>query len=537
MIEQLSKAWCWIQKYLAPKLDNLDPSLFQNVILGFLTIFIPFSIVFLTKIVDSSDKKSDFERMVFSEEALKVKSVFFVSAIGIGIFAFFSNQDAVTKKIFGIVLIIGISLFMTKVLFSILRFSEGNKLDFEKNFLKKLTLSKRTPFLNTSRAIKMSIAWESFWSVETHSFEWDYTQIFIKHIDSVMGNNRYSTAISISKDYLKNIDKRAGHSISMLLPKLFMWNESLKKAKNKYFRKLHLSKRLRQIAVSRWMINRFKRRYRESDYLEWHYFSNIFFPEVAKNLLLNGQSYEFFESFKNYLNNAKLRLQDKNLTKWPPHLKNLFESFFPMFFSNSLKFISNYQMWEDDFPNEWKIKAENSENLESRIVLQKFLNWAHDITLKDSSSVDYEAAISTVTSGLFPGANKELLSTFITFYFGGFDILHTLKKDKYIYIFDFESLSERSIKEKQTIEIIFKYFLNTNIFEIDPKDFSETQLEESDSYTEEQKYQILWKQKWQNILNKLESEEVINLCREREDREEMRKNIKKLLELMIEKVS
>ena len=38
-------------------LQNLDPSLFQNIILGILIIFIPFAMVFLTDILNSEKKE------------------------------------------------------------------------------------------------------------------------------------------------------------------------------------------------------------------------------------------------------------------------------------------------------------------------------------------------------------------------------------------------------------------------------------------------------------------------------------------------
>ena len=52
-------------------LENLDPSLFQNIILGVLAIFIPFAIVFLTDILNSKNEtRSEFEKIVLSDEVL-----------------------------------------------------------------------------------------------------------------------------------------------------------------------------------------------------------------------------------------------------------------------------------------------------------------------------------------------------------------------------------------------------------------------------------------------------------------------------------
>ena len=57
-----------IENYLDPILKHLDPSLFQNITLGVLAIFIPFALVFLTDILNSKkEAKSEFEKMVLSE--------------------------------------------------------------------------------------------------------------------------------------------------------------------------------------------------------------------------------------------------------------------------------------------------------------------------------------------------------------------------------------------------------------------------------------------------------------------------------------
>lgn len=63
--------------YLEPVFKNLDPSLFQNIILGILMIFVSFAIVFLTDILNSKEEKgSEFEKMVFSDEGLWTKKIF-----------------------------------------------------------------------------------------------------------------------------------------------------------------------------------------------------------------------------------------------------------------------------------------------------------------------------------------------------------------------------------------------------------------------------------------------------------------------------
>ena len=69
--------------FVEPILRNLDPSLFQSITLGILAIFIPFAIVFFADILNSKNqkKRSEFEKMVLSDEVLGAKKVFWL-AIG-----------------------------------------------------------------------------------------------------------------------------------------------------------------------------------------------------------------------------------------------------------------------------------------------------------------------------------------------------------------------------------------------------------------------------------------------------------------------
>jgi len=89
----ITNAWVCIEGFLEPPLRNLDPSLFQNIILGILAIFIPFAIVFLTDLLGSKNQRSEFEKMVLSEEVLGTKKVFWLAVIGIVVLAFFSRPE------------------------------------------------------------------------------------------------------------------------------------------------------------------------------------------------------------------------------------------------------------------------------------------------------------------------------------------------------------------------------------------------------------------------------------------------------------
>lgn len=207
--------------YLEPVLKNLDPSLFQNIILGVLAIFIPFAIVFLTDILNSKkEKRSEFEKMVLNDEVLETKKIFWLSIAGIVFFAFFSGKDiSLSVKLISILAaLILIFLFWTPFK-KILRFSEGYKPEFEIHFLKKLS---------TRKADKLFRAWNSFWSKKSEFNEEDFTSIFISHIDDAIKHRELNLAIQLSQTYVNNIEKRYLSLICHeILPKILEWNEIL----------------------------------------------------------------------------------------------------------------------------------------------------------------------------------------------------------------------------------------------------------------------------------------------------------------------
>lgn len=135
-----------IENYLDPILKHLDPSLFQNITLGVLAIFIPFAIVFLTDILNSKkEAKSEFEKMVLSDEVLGARKIFWLAIVSIVFFAFFSGDKvSIYAKIVSIIAALGLVTLFWMPFKNILRFSEGHKSEFEILFLKKNKVFKNT---------------------------------------------------------------------------------------------------------------------------------------------------------------------------------------------------------------------------------------------------------------------------------------------------------------------------------------------------------------------------------------------------------
>jgi hypothetical protein len=82
--------------WLAINLKPFNPTSLQNVILGILTFFIPFAIVFLTDVLnDKNNNKSTFDRMCLNNEVLKTKHVFISSITGLILFGFGDENTCV----------------------------------------------------------------------------------------------------------------------------------------------------------------------------------------------------------------------------------------------------------------------------------------------------------------------------------------------------------------------------------------------------------------------------------------------------------
>lgn len=232
-------AWVCIERLLKPLLQNLDPSLFQNIILGILAIFIPFAIVFLTNILGSKEQRSEFEKMVLNEEIFGTKKVFWFSVIGIAVLSFFSGTDiSVARKIMAIIFSTILIFFFSKPFKKILRFSEGYKSEFEISFLKSLKLSKLICFGNKIKIDRMIKSWNSFWLEKSTYNEREFTKEFVNHIDQAIESEHYGLAVMLAQAYEKNLDKRDRFLISYeILPKLFEWHQKFWESQQKWLNK------------------------------------------------------------------------------------------------------------------------------------------------------------------------------------------------------------------------------------------------------------------------------------------------------------
>lgn len=553
-------------------LQNLDPSLFQNITLGVLAIFIPFAIVFLTDILNSKkEKRSEFEKMVLSDEVLGTKKVFWLSIIGIIFFAFFTGKDiSNSAKLIAIfAAIILVSLYWSPFK-KILRFSEGYKPEFEIPFLKKLSFSNLFKFKNKSKAEKIFRSWNSFWSEKSETNERNFTSIFTGHIDDAIKFGKFDLSVQLAQVYINNIEKRDRFSIGYeILPKVFEWNEILWNKQHLSLKTYDTEKRIQNLffqkyfpTFRKWALKISKKHNLESEHFwNWHYFGGEFFQAIVKILLKDGHGpYQLFSSFKKHIDESEKKLEkitdEKEKEEYWHYITGLFASFCPTFFSEIDSAPSNYGIWEHNFPPEWKITITNKDSRISRVILHEFLQWSRDRIFKKENEENFDKDLTEVINGIFPNAHSSVFRAFLMLFVSG-EVKYALEKEPNFYIsgvnvsgsFSIEESEEERYKrlaemmetknisqKEETIQIILGYFHFWQTLTIYKDDLSEDESKNWESYTEEQRKLIVTKVRKAKLLKikvEIESEEIKKICKDSKRKELYRKDFLELVELLL----
>ncbi len=554
---------------------NLDPSLFQNITLAVLAIFIPFAIVFLTDILNSKKRKSEFEKMVLTDEVLGTKKIFWLAIISIVFFAFHSGTQISTLVKIATTSVAIFFIFLFWLPFQkILRFSEGHKSEFEMPFLKKLGFSKVFKFMNKSKGNSMFRAWDSFWSEKSEIDERSYTRIYISHIDGSIKLKKFDFAVQLGQIYTTNIEKRDRFSISYeILPKVFEWSELLW---CEHQRRLRTDVRVKRIqnffsqkhfpTFRNWVLKLNEKFDSNSEHFwNWHYFRYSFFQAIIKILLEDGSSsYELFSAFKKYVEESEKKLckitDEKKKEKYRRYIDEVFASFCPTFFNEIKNTSSSYGIWQNDFPSEWKITITNRKNRISRIILHEFLRWSEDRIFREESANSFDEALTEVINGIFPNIDATLFTAFFMLYLSP-DVKQALEKKPNFLIsgtgvawssaiyeneVDRNTKLDQMMKEKinsqkeETIQIIVNFFHFWQILAIHKDNLNEQEFKNWNSYSEENRKRIVRrvrKKKLKMIKKKVESSEILEFCKESELKELYRKDILELIELLIMEVA
>jgi len=571
MVELIQKFWVseiWILKKIGniskPFLEYLDPSLFQNITLGVLAIFIPFAIVFLTDVLNSKkEARSQFEKMVLSDEVLGTKKIFWLAIVSIVFFAFFSGTDVPTAaKIVTIFAALILIILFWDPFKKVLKFSEGNKAEFEKSFLKKMRFSKTLfKFRNEKKAEKMVSAWNSIWSEKSEFYERDFTEIFTTHIDDAIMHRKFELAMQLAKIYVDNIGKRLVIPLvsTKILPKVLVWSEIFWR-EDQLWLKRH-GKEKRNQTLKSWVLKILNKDNPKSElFWGWNDFAEEFFQVITKTLLnVRNGSYQLLSSFKNHIEEYTKNLNKigdtKNKEKCDEYIKSLLAVFCPTFFSEICEVPSslNDVILNDYFPAEWKITDANKKNCIPRVILHEFLKWSKIRIFKEGNN-DFDKGLSEVINGIFPRVHRLLFTSFLMLFFSS-EVKYAIEKERYFYIpgsrepWDVPSdvsKEQRDIwlakmkrdeiesQRDETIKIIINFFSHYwNELKISLNDENKNKWENADSKEREVMLKNARKKKLEKIKYDIESNEIKKLCENDERKELYRKKMLELIELLI----
>jgi hypothetical protein len=560
-----------------PILKNLDPALFQSVILGILMILIFVGEQIFTE-AKTQKGRGEFSKMVIFYEILNIVYIPVLAIFALTLFAFFkddlnSNSIDISLKVLSFAFLLVFIFFLLRPIFKFQEFFRGKRHKFEISFLKNLGFSKILKFRNKVKAEKMVRAWNSFWSEKSEFNERDFTKIFISHIDDAIKHRELELAIQLSQTYVNNIEKRDRFSIGYeILPKIFEWHEKLWGGERLWLKSYDTEKRIQNFFSQKyfptfrsWALKIYKKTNSKRDrFWNWHYFGGEFFQAVIKSLLKDGHGpYQLFSSFKKHTEESLEKLNKikdgEEKKKYDHYITGLFASFCPTFFNEIDSATSNYSIWEHDFPKEWKISTENTKNGIPGVILHEFLQWARDRIFKKEDEESFDKDLTEVINGIFPNVHSSLFTAFLMLFFST-EVKYAIEKEPNFYILGTsvswtgsaeeskEDMDKRLAKmmnakaesqKEETIRII----LNPNFFsrywdklKITLNDDNKEKWEKADNTEKESMLKAARKEKLEKIQTEIESDEVKKICNEDERKELYRKNLLELVKLLIEEI-
>lgn len=567
-----------IEIFFKPFVQNLDPSLFQNVIIGILMLLIFVGEQIFSE-VKTQDKRGEFSKMVISYEILNISVTAVLAVLSIFIISFFkdsiNNEQihsvSLESKLIIIIFTVIVTMFLMRPIFKFQVFFRGKRYKFEMGFFKSLKFSKIFKFRNLVKGEKMIRAWNSFWSEKSEFNERNFTNIFISHIDDAINYDKFDLAVQLAQTYVNNIERRNRLSIGYeILPKVLEWNEAFWNGEELWDKSYDTENKIQKLfpqkyfsTFGNWTLKLYKKaNAKREDFWNWHYFSGEFFQATIKSLLKDGHGpYQLFVCFKKHIEECEKKLDkindEKEKGKYFHYMKGLFASFCPTFFNEIDKSPSNYDIWEHYFPSEWKISITNTKSRNSRIILSEFLQWSRDRIFKEDDSADFDKDLTEVINGIFPNVHSSLFTAFLMLFFSS-NIKYALEKEPNFYILgasvswsgsgeeeDEETRSNRLAKMMEAKEISQKeetvqIILSRNYFarywdklKITIDDKNRLEWEKADSQKKELMLKEARKDKLEKTKIEIESNEIKEICKDSERKELYRKDFLELIELLI----
>ena len=544
----------------------LNPSLFQNVVLGILIIYV-FIAEYVARELKNQKEASILASSITTDEITNLPRILLaVFALIFFSYSFDNRFDNTFEKIVTII-ILGIFLFfwLTPIIRFKKIFLEREKLD--RKFLENLKFSKIFRFANKTTVLQMEKAWTLVWNSNTEYKE-EFTKIFIDHIDSAIKFKKLYFATKLFGIYLNSFDKQTDllKIAFSILPKILEWDEKFwkeitnqdnsRKKIEDFFSKKYISK-FKDFALK---LHRKKNRDKDG-WWKGYYFRHECLPEIIKKLLKN-ESYLLFSSFKDHIQkmeNKLSKIKNKDYRKnYNTCIHLIFSEFLSTFFNNinpnqesSFLYIQNH-----DFPNEWKITMKNIEKNKITLlrIVALFIQWSRAKIFQ----ADSDENLTIVINLLFPCVHSKLFTAFLALFFN-IEITSAIKKKQNFYFIPLfreewistgddeedrklgiAELNKREKEEKEeTIQIIlnfFRYFDDWRVFARYEEDFTEDEWNNWKNMEENDREKIFTKikiKKLEKAKIELDSPEMKEICDE-EYKRENKKNCLELIELLIE---
>jgi len=381
-------------------------------------------------------------------------------------------------------------------------------------------------------------------------------------------------AIQLSQTYVNNIEKRDRFSIGYeILPKVLEWNEKLWVGEKLWLKSYDTEKKIQNFISQKhfptfrsWALKIYKKTNSKKDrFWNWHYFGREFFKAIITALLKDGHGpYQLFSAFKKHVDESIEKLNkikdEKEKQKYNRYITGLFASFCPTFFSEIDSAPSNYEIWEHNFPKEWKVSMANIKSEIPGVILHEFLQWSRDRIFKKENEENFDKDLTKVINGIFPNVHSSLFTAFLMLFFST-EVKYAVEKEPNFYIMGTsvswtgsaeeskEDMDKRLAKmmnakaesqKEKTINII----LNPNFFprywdklKITLDDANKDEWEKADNTKKKSMLKTARREKLEKIQTEIESDEVKKMCKDDERKELYRKNLLELVKLLVAEIN